>query len=145
MSLSFFQIWIIAAVIFVIVECITMGLATVWFAIGAVASAIVAGLGFGFPIQLAVFLVVSLCLLAFTRPWAKKYLNSRVIATNADRIVGQTGIVTIPIDNLHAEGQILVNGSYWTARSAMGDDIIEKDAMVKVVELNGAKCLVEPM
>ncbi|MCR4715593.1 MAG: NfeD family protein [Lachnospiraceae bacterium] len=129
--------------VFVIVECITMGLATVWFAIGCLVAAICAGLGFPFPVQLIAFLVVSLCLLAFTRPWAKKYLNNRLTATNADRLVGQIGIVTIPIDNLHAEGQILVNGSYWTARNAKGDEIIEKDAQVKVVELNGAKCLVE--
>ncbi len=141
-SLSLFQIWLILAVVFVIIECITMGLATVWFAIGAVISAVAAGLGAPLPIQLAIFLVVSLCLLAFTRPWAKKYLNNRLTATNADRLVGQTGIVTIAIDNLRAEGQVQVGGSYWTARNIVEGEIIEKDTTVKVVELKGAKCIV---
>jgi membrane protein implicated in regulation of membrane protease activity len=54
-SLSLFQIWLILAVVFVIIECITMGLATVWFAIGAVISAVAAGLGAPLPIQLAIF------------------------------------------------------------------------------------------
>ena len=141
-SLSLLQIWLILAVVFVIVECITMGLATVWFAIGALASTVAAGIGLSFPVQLVIFLVVSLCLLAFTRPWAKKYLNNRLTATNADRLVGQTGIVTIAIDNLRAEGQVQVGGSYWTARNVKEDEVIEKDATVKVVELKGAKCIV---
>ena len=141
-SLSLLQIWLILAVVFVIVECITMGLATVWFAIGALASTVAAGIGLPFPVQLVIFLVVSLCLLAFTRPWAKRYLNNRLTATNADRLVGQTGIVTIAIDNLRAEGQVQVGGSYWTARNVKEDEVIEKDATVKVVELKGAKCIV---
>lgn len=134
--------WLVAMVVLIIVECISLGLTTIWFAAGALVAAIAAALGANLVVQGVVFVIVTAILLIFTRPWAMKYLNNRVVKTNADSMVGKTGIVTIDIDNLKEEGQVQLKGSYWTARST-DDQVIEKGAKVVVKEINGVVCTVE--
>lgn len=134
--------WLIAMVILIVFECISLGLTTIWFAAGALAAAIAAALGANMVVQGVVFVIITTILLVFTRPWAMKYLNNRVVKTNADSMVGKTGIVSIDVDNLKEEGQIQIKGSYWTARS-LDNQVIEKGAKVVVKEINGVICTVE--
>ena len=71
--------WLIALVAFLIIEIITLGLTTIWFAAGALISFIAAWLGQPLGVQLVLFFVVSFILLIFTRPVVQKRLNgSRV-------------------------------------------------------------------
>ena len=82
-------------------------------------------------LQVALFLAVSiLCLLA-VRPLARRHLNSKVEATNADRAIGQEAQVTEDIDNIHGKGAVTIRGVAWTARSEDGSPI-PAGAMVKV-------------
>ena len=60
--------WLIAFVAFLIIEIITLGLTTVWFAIGSVAAFLAAYVGASIVVQIVVFLVVSIVFLVFTRP-----------------------------------------------------------------------------
>ena len=46
------------------------------------------------------FIVFSALLLVLVRPLCRRFLGSRQQATNADRIIGQTAVVTEPIDNV---------------------------------------------
>ena len=108
--------WLIAAAVFLVLEVLTMGLTTVWFAGGLWWERCWRRSGAG-AVQVAAFVVVSVILLMLTRPLAKKYLNSRTVKTNADSLVGRTCIVTQTIDNLRAEGQVSIMGQVWTARS----------------------------
>ena len=128
--------WLIAAGVFLILEVLTMGLTTVWFAGGS--------LDLPLGAQVAAFAVVSVILLVVTRPLAKKYLNSRTVKTNADSLVGRTCLVTQDIDNLRAEGQVTVMGQVWTARSDSDERKIPKDTRVKVKAISGVKLIVEP-
>lgn len=136
--------WLIAAAVFLILEILTMGLTTIWFAGGSLMGALLAVLHFPLGIQVAAFVVVSVILLVLTRPLAKKYLNSRTVKTNADSLIGKTCIVTQTIDNLRAEGQVTIMGQVWTARSAQDEQIIQKDRKVRVRAISGVKLIVEP-
>ena len=136
--------WLIAAGVFLILEVLTMGLTTVWFAGGALVGALLAALHLPLGAQVAAFAVVSVILLVITRPLAKKYLNSRTVKTNADSLVGRTCLVTQDIDNLRAEGQVTVMGQVWTARSDSDERKIPKDTRVKVKAISGVKLIVEP-
>lgn len=51
-------------------------------------------------------------------------------------------MVTEAIDNLKAEGQVMVDGTPWTARSKNGDKI-EEGKVVKVLAVEGVKLIVE--
>lgn len=59
--------WLILFVILLIIEILTMGLTTIWFAGGALAAFLAGMLGFGLPVQIGIFLVVSILLFVLTR------------------------------------------------------------------------------
>lgn len=136
-------IWLILMAGLLIVEIITLGLTSIWFAAGALIALLASLLGAPLYIQIALFAVVSLVLLFFTRPFATKYLNSKTTKTNAEELVGKTAEVTMTIDNIKAEGQVMVNGLEWTARSTQDSVSIEKGALVRIVGISGVKLIVE--
>lgn len=134
--------WLIALIALLIIELITLGLTTIWFAGGALIALIAALCGAPFWLQFTLFLVVSAILLFVTRPIAVKYWNKDRIKTNADGLVGQTALVIEEIDNIKAKGAVSVNGLEWTARTA-DNSIIEKDKVVVIKEIQGVKLIVE--
>ena len=67
--------WLILFVILLIIEILTMGLTTIWFAGGALVAFVSGVIGFGLPVQVVAFLIVSVILLVLTRPLAVKYFN----------------------------------------------------------------------
>lgn len=135
-------IWAGLLLVFVIVEAATVGLASVWFALGALAALICVLLGANLWVQLTVFVLVSgLSMLAF-RPIAKKYINGKVEPTNADRLIGAEALVTEAIDNLRSQGAVSIGGLVWSARSEH-DELIAKDTLVRITRIEGVKVYVE--
>lgn len=134
-------VWSVAIVVFLVIEGITAGLASIWFALGALAALISALFGAPLWLQLIWFIIISLGTLYFTRPLARKYVNSRAVPTNADRLIGMEGIVTQQINNLENSGLITIDGKVWAARSA-GDEVIEEGAKVTALEIRGVKLIV---
>ena len=112
--------WLVAMVVFIVLELSTVSLTSIWFALGALA-ALVSAL-FHAPIWLQVFwfFAVSILALVVTRPLVKKFNNSNTVATNADMVIGQTCVVMEPISNLSETGAVKVGGKVWTARSNDG-------------------------
>ena len=135
-------IWLVVLAILLVIEFLTLGLTTVWFAGGALGAFLVFLAGGPLWLQLLLFIAVSVVLLLFTRPLAMKYLNKDVQKTNVDSIPGQKGIVTATIDNLKAEGQVTIQGMEWTARAKNGNTI-EKGKVVRVTAVEGVKLIVE--
>jgi membrane protein implicated in regulation of membrane protease activity len=137
--------WLIAAAVFLVAEVLTLGLTTIWFAGGALVGALLAALKLPFYVQILAFALVSAVLLLLTRPLAQKYLNSRTIRTNAESLIGLTCIVTEPIDNLKAQGQVSIKGQIWSARSISDDLLLDKDEKVRVEGISGVKLIVRPL
>ena len=96
--------WLILMAVLLVIEIATLGLTTIWFAAGALVACIAAVVDAPIWLQAALFVVVSVLLLIFTRPLATKYLNSRTSKTNAESLVGRTAKVTKTINNIQAEG-----------------------------------------
>ena len=134
--------WLIVAAVFIIIEIVTLGLTTIWFAGGAILAAAVATFGAGWLTQVIVFGVTSLVLLIFTRPVVAKYFNSKRTKTNAESLVGEYCKVTEQIDNFNEKGVVLLNGLEWTARSK-DDTVIPVGTRVKLVRIEGVKAIVE--
>jgi len=133
--------WIIAVIVFVVIEIATLGLATVWFACGAVVALLAALLHLPFAIQLALFLITSLLLLAFTRPIIKDYLKVGITKTNLDSIIDSIGIVTKEIEPFKV-GQVKVNGQIWTAVSE-DNQFVQNGTEVKILRIEGVKLIVQ--
>jgi len=134
--------WLCAMIVLGIMEAATVGLVCIWFAGGALAALIAAALGAPVWLQVVVFFVVSAGLLALFRPFARKFINSKGTATNVDANIGKTAVVIEPIDNLRGTGRVMIGSVDWTARSADGS-VIEKDALVRVLRIEGVKVCVE--
>ena len=122
--------WMGAAVILLLIEILTLGLTSIWFAGGAVLAAVTAFVGGPLLLQLAVFIAVSCLLFFFTRPLAQKYLNSSVEKTNVEALIGQHGIVRETIDNFQGKGKVYVNGVDWSAKSLHDEEIPEGTEIV---------------
>ena len=135
--------WLIAAIALVVIEVATLGLTTIWFAAGALTATLAAALGAPLFLQVALFLIVSVLVLIFIRPYAVKYFNREREKTNVDSMIGRKGIVTGRIDNLQACGQVTVNGMEWTARSAVEDQVIPEGTVVSIRDIQGVKLIVD--
>jgi membrane protein implicated in regulation of membrane protease activity len=136
-------VWLILLVVLIIIEIITMGLSTIWFAGGALIAFVASLLGVNVVIQVVLFLVVSILLLVSTRPVAMRYLNRTRVRTNVESLIGKKAVVTERIENIHSHGQVQVNGLEWMARSLNDDVEIEKDEIVCIVRVDGVKLIVE--
>lgn len=134
--------WLIILAVLIVIEIVTLGLTTIWFAGGALVAFILACFGVSLPIQITVFIVISLVLLFFTRPVAMKYLNKKRFKTNYEGVIGKIVKVTERIDNYNATGAAMCNGQEWTARAEIDNKVIEPGTMVKVVNVSGVKLIV---
>jgi len=136
-------VWLMILIALIIIEIITLGLSTIWFAGGALVAFIAAIAGAGTWLQIILFLVVSIVLLLFTRPFAVKYLNKNRVSTNVDSLIGKQAVVMENIRNLQGTGKVFLNGIEWTARTAMDEEEIDKDSIVNIVRVDGVKLIVE--
>lgn len=136
--------WLIAMVVLLIVEGLAPGLVSIWFALGALAALISALLGAPVWLQIVWFLLVSIVTLALTRPLARKYVNGRIVATNADMLVGRECVVTDRIDNVLGTGAVTVGGKIWTARMADPEGKAETGERMEVLRIEGVKLIVKP-
>ena len=135
--------WLILFVILLIIEILTMGLTTIWFAGGALVAFILEYVGFGLPVQIIVFLLVSIALLVLTRPIAMKFFNQERQKTNAESLIGQKAVVLEKIDTLHGTGRAEVNGMEWSAKTDDAEETIEAGEVVVIEGIQGVKLIVK--
>ncbi|HHU73982.1 MAG TPA: NfeD family protein [Clostridiales bacterium] len=133
--------WLIVLAVLILIEIITLGLTTIWFAGGALVAFIVSLFVDNIILEIILFLLVSFALLYFTRPLVIKHFNPKRTKTNYQGVIGKEAMVTITIDNMNATGQVIVDGQEWSARSLDGN-VIEKGTKVKVEGISGVKLIV---
>ncbi len=133
--------WLVAMVVFMAAEAVTVSLVSIWFALGALGAIFAALLGCGLTMQVTVFLVLAVLLLVSLRGLVRKHLNPKLVRTNIDSVVGATGIVLTPVNNIAALGQVQVNGVEWSARSTDGSHIAAGE-LVRVDKIEGVKVFV---
>lgn len=133
-------IWLGLTVLMIIIEGLTSGLTTIWFAFGAFLMIFAALLKLPIPVQIVLFVLISFLLLIFTRPILKKKLAVKKQALNTDALIGQKAIVTKDISELE-KGVIKINGIEWTAASEDKKSIPAGSTCV-IKEIKGATAVV---
>nr|MBQ8245394.1 NfeD family protein [Oscillospiraceae bacterium] len=136
-------IWLVLMVVFLIAEAATVTMVSLWFAAGSLAALAAALLHGPLWLQILLFLAVSAILLTALRPLVRRYVTPRLSATNIDSVIGSAGLVTAPIDNVSASGQVKLGAMEWTARSTSGEPI-PQGTLVKVDRIEGVKVFVSP-
>ena len=144
MNETYVMVWIVLLVMLVLIELLTMGLTTIWFAGGALVGCILALLGAPLWAQIVAALVVSIVLLLTTRPIAVKYFNKDRVRTNAEGLIGHIAIVMSEIDNLQGIGLVNVGGQEWSARSSDDNVRISAGSVVEILSISGVKLIVKP-
>lgn len=138
-------VWFGLCVALIGVECLTVDLVAVWFAVASLIMGIIVAI---FPTldiwwQILIFLAISSILVVLTRPLVKKFLKrNRAQETNLELIINHVGVVTESINNDLQQGAVKINGLIWSARSS-DNGIIAPDTLVIVKEIVGNKLIVE--
>lgn len=132
-------VWLVLMVAFLIAEASTVQLICIWFAAGSLSALLVGLLGAELWLQILVFFVVSIVLLASLWPVAKKRFNTKRVATNADALIGKICLVTEDIDPMEG-GRVKVGDVTWRAHC---EKEISAGTRVKILRIQGAKVIVE--
>lgn len=141
MELTNELMWIIAAVIFLVIECFSVSLITIWFGIGALCAAVTSLITDNFYVQVLVFLVVSLLMLIMVKPIAKRHFNGKIEKTNTDALIGCEAIVTEEIGD-EKPGRVNVDGKLWRAKSA-GSICYNRGDKVTIQKIEGVTLIVK--
>jgi len=142
-EISMTAVWLVAMIALLVVEASVPGLVSIWFALGAFAAMLSSLLHAPLWLQFTWFAVVSLVSLWFTRPFVKKFVNSRTTPTNLDMVIGQDCVVTEDIDNVLGTGAVTVSGKEWTARMENAEHSAKKGEVVCAVRIEGVKLIVK--
>ncbi|MBP7401199.1 MAG: NfeD family protein [Clostridia bacterium] len=136
-------LWLGAAVAFLILEVSTVNLVSIWFVVGCLMAMVADLLGAGIWVQVQIMVVVSALLLyIFLRMRPHLGITDRqVIATNADRFVGQDALVLEDIDPVAGKGQIKSLGQIWSATSADASRI-PAGTLVVITQIRGVRAVV---
>ena len=139
------QIWLIIAGFFFILEIVTTTFLVFWFSVAALITMIFSFFITNKLILFSIFVVLSAVLLFATKPFVKKMtLKDNEVKTNAFSIEGKKAKVIIDIDPVEGTGQIKVNGEKWSAKSA-DESFISKDSEVTILKIDGVKAIVKPL
>ena len=134
-------IWLVLRVVFLIAEASTVQLICIWFAAGSLVAMLVSLLGGAVWLQVLVFFTLSIVLFAMLWPLAKKHFKPKLVATNADALVGKLCTVTEDIDPVEG-GRVKLGDVTWSARSETGE-VLTAGTQVKILKIQGAKVFVE--
>lgn len=132
-------IWLGIVLLLTAIEVMTVNLTTIWFVISGIVAILLTFITDVFLIQFGTFVIVGVILLITTRPFLQNKLNEKHIRTNADRVIGMTGIVTDTITRNNS-GEVKVDGKRWTA---IADKKIEINTVVEVIKIEGVKLKVK--
>ncbi len=135
--------WVGVALLFIIVEIVSVNLVLIMFAGGAFAAALANVLGANPGMQFVVFAVVSGLLLFALRPWLLRRLRSRMplVETNAAAQVGRPAVVVAEVSP--AGGRIKLSGEVWSARTVRAGLVFPVGSDVRVIRLDGATAVVD--
>jgi len=131
--------WLGLFVVALFVEIFTSDMISIWFALAAIPSFILALANVPIVVQAITFGVIALVLLIFTRPVVKKYMKTNEIKTNVDAVIGQTVVCTKDITS-NTIGRVKVGYQDW---SAISKDAISIGEFARVLDVEGVKLIVE--
>jgi inner membrane protein len=144
---KFWYIWFIIAAIFIIAEMFTSGFVLMWFGIGAVIAGLLALTGLvGLPLQIAVFLIVSILLTIASRTIFERFFlrdsPGRELKTGIESLPGRIGVVVENSSGPTREAAVRVFGSTWRAFPIDDDEALQAGEKVIIERVEGASVYV---
>ena len=138
------QIWLIAAGVFLILEIFTMGFLVFWLGIGCLLAMLISFVTDSIIIQTTVFVLSSGLLIFATKPLVKKFSEKDNTKTNVYSLEGKKAIVIEDIEWSTGSGQIKIEGQVWSAKTSEQVNI-SKGTEVEIEKIEGVKAFVKPL
>jgi membrane protein implicated in regulation of membrane protease activity len=136
------QAWLGLAVLFGVLELVSLDLFLIMLAGGAVVGAITDLLGGSLALQVVLAMISSVALLGVIRPPVVRRLHSGPdLKTGADALIGKRATVLRELA-YGTPGRVKIGGDEWTAEPYDEDDRIEPGELVDVVQIKGATAYV---
>ena len=137
--------WLGVALVLGLVEIASLDLVFIMLSAGALAGAVVALAGFGFPVQVLVASGTAALLLAVARPVALRKLKpaDQAHRTGTDAHVGRRAEVIRPVSE--RGGLVKLVGEEWSARTETPGATFAAGELVAVVRIEGATAVVEAL
>lgn len=137
-------IWLAIAVISVIVEVTTSGLAAIWFAPAALLSMVLAIFKVPISVQIPVFVIVSAVLMLLFYKKVKDNIDKKSEKTNIDALIGKEAVAEEDLLP-RSVGRVKVGGISWSAYISADAQPVMKGEYVKVLAIDGVKLRVEKL
>ncbi|WP_426995820.1 NfeD family protein [Pseudarthrobacter sp. N5] len=139
---NWWALWLTVFLAFAVIEMLTLDLFFIMLGGGALAGLLADFAGVDFWLQIVVFCVVSLLMIAFIRPVALKHLKKGPAEqrTNVDRLIGESALVMEAVSS--TGGLVKIGGDVWSARSDAG--VLSTGQRVVVSAIEGATAVVAP-
>ncbi len=134
--------WLVLIVIFLAIEIATLGLTTIWFAIGAALAFLSSLFNAPLSLQIVIFVIASIGLLIGFFPFVKKKLGAKPYDTNVDSLIGREAVITETI-RFNVVGKASVGGTIWSAVSINPSEEILAGTTVKIEKISGNKIIVK--
>lgn len=142
LSQNWWALWLTVFLVFAAVEMLTLDLFFIMLGGGALAGLVADFAGADLWLQIVVFCVVSLLMIAFVRPITLKHLHKGPAEqrTNVDRLIGESALVMEAVSA--TGGRVKIGGDVWSARSESG--VLAEGQRVIVAAIDGATAVVAP-
>lgn len=135
-------VWLVALVVFLVVEGLTAVVVSIWFCAGALVALLVS---LAWPnaiiAQVAAFLIVSFLALLALRPLFRKLVGNKRVHTNADANIGKNCQVVVEVQPGRF-GRVRLEGQEWAAKS---DYVLPVGTWCRVEAIEGVKLVVTPL
>lgn len=134
--------WVAVGIFFLIVECITTALVSIWFVAAAAITSVFSVFVDSFIFQFGIFLILSgVFMVLFRNVYRKHFKNG--VGNNIkpeEQIIEKNG-VTVEKTDAHG-GKVLVGDVYWRAVTEDGSTI-EKDETVVITGVNSTTLIIK--
>lgn len=133
-------IWLIGGIVLVAAEVLSGDFFLLLLGVGALGGSFAELLFGNTLISLAVFVILSLGLVTFARPWLKARFHGPIVPDNVQALIGGKATVVSTVDE--TGGQVKLNGEVWSARAFDDKQVLEPGTPVTVMEIAGATAIV---
>ncbi len=145
MNFEIWHYWIIAAILFFLMEIFIPSFLMASIGIGCILAFIGAVFKVPLSIQIILFIIGTMAGIMSIRPLMKKYAYSKkAVKTNAGGLVGRIGKVKEEINEAENTGCVAIDGDLWKSTS-LKNEIIKVGEKVRVVNIDSIILTVEPL
>jgi membrane protein implicated in regulation of membrane protease activity len=140
-----FWFWVIVAIVFAVVEVMTVAFFAVFITVGALGAALASLLGFNLLVQAIVLGVLGIAGIMIARPFLieRLHMGRPALRSGADSMVGQQATLVEPILGVGQPGHLKIAGELWPALTDDGSPV-PANTLVVVTALRSTTLIVRP-